>query len=170
MTIVNSVLFVCWGNICRSPAAVLILKREMKRLGIQGVTIDSAGISPDDKLVNPSWSMRWASLRRGFWWKPRPRMLTRRDLARFDLVLAMDSRVMFAIRTLAKGTPNNAKMLSEFLPDHWPVDVPDPMRRSAPVCNRALDMMETACSTIGSFLGRQVVTANQAVTSNMVLG
>ena len=40
-TKVKSVLFVCWGNVCRSPAAEIILKQEMKRLGINGSRIKS---------------------------------------------------------------------------------------------------------------------------------
>ncbi len=155
----KSVLFVCWGNICRSPAAEIILKREMKRLGVDGLQIESAGVSPDDRPINPSWPMQWASFRRGVWLKPRPRLLRKRDFARFDLVIAMDRDVLFSIRTIAKGTSANVKLLSEFLPANSPIDVPDPMRRSLSVCNRVLDMLETACDGICRYMTRNPVAA-----------
>ena len=82
MADVKSVLFVCWGNVCRSLAAEVILKREMKRLGVDGSQIDSAGISPDDQPSKPSWPMRWASFQRGVWLKPKQRLLRKKDLDR----------------------------------------------------------------------------------------
>ncbi len=82
------ILFVCWGNICRSPAAASILKREMKRIGGAGLHVESAGVCPEDQPQNPSLRMRWVSFRRGVWLKSKQRLLTRKDLACFDLIIA----------------------------------------------------------------------------------
>ena len=158
MAKVESVLFVCWGNICRSPAAEVLLKRKMKQIGVKGVQIKSAGVSPDDGSHNPSWAMRWASVWRGVWLRPRPRLLTKKDVSRFDLVIAMDREVLFSIKAIAGGQAQKVKLLSEFLPTDSPVDVPDPMHRSFLVCNRVLDMLETACTTICRKMNR--MTAN----------
>lgn len=145
----KSILFVCWGNVCRSPAAEIILKRHIHRHGFENVRIASAGVCADGAVAHPSFSMWWASLRRGFWLRPKPRLLRKLDIAKYDLMIAMDRDVLFAIKNIAKEqNPSNVKLLSEFLPREWPIDVPDPMQRPARVCNRVLDMLETACDSI----------------------
>jgi protein-tyrosine phosphatase len=149
----KSILCVCWGNICRSPAAASILKREMKRMGIAGLHVESAGVSPEDQPQNPSLRMRWASFRRGIWLKSKQRLLTRKDLARFDLIIAMDREVLYSIHAIARGKIANVKLLSEFLSGDWPIDVPDPMRRSVSTCNRVLDMLHRACQEMVNTLG-----------------
>lgn len=156
---VESVLFVCWGNICRSPAAEALLKRQMKQRGFNGIQIKSAGVCPDDQPSNASWSMRWASFRRGVWLRPRPRLFTKRDFSRFDLVVAMDRQVMYSINAVSRGQANNVMLLSSFLPDGSPTDVPDPMNRPLAVCNRVLDMLETACAAICRMVNRVQVTS-----------
>ena len=147
-TKVKSVLFVCWGNVCRSPAAEIILKREMKRLGVDGSQIESAGICPDGQPGKPSWPMRWASLRRGVWLRPTPRMLRKKDFELFDVVIAMDREVLYSMETIVGREPKNVWLLSKFLPKNSRVDVPDPMCRPVSVCNYVLDMLETACKAI----------------------
>lgn len=152
-----SVLFVCWGNVCRSPAAELILKREMKRRGFGDVKVKSAGVGADMKMNQPSWRMRWAVLCRGFWLSPKPRLFRRLDCENYDLVIAMDRQVLDSIRIMARGKPKNIRLLSSFLPGHWPVDVPDPMNRSVSTCNRVLDLLEAACDAICGNVIRQTV-------------
>jgi hypothetical protein len=68
----QSVLFVCWGNVCRSPAAESILKRKLKHRAISNVKIKSAGIAADFKRNRPSPGMLWATLFRGLWPRPKP--------------------------------------------------------------------------------------------------
>ena len=152
MSDVKSVLFVCWVNVCRSLAAEVLLKREMKRLGVDGSQIDSAGISPVDQPSKPSWPMRWASFQRGVWLKPKQRLLRKKDLDRFDLVIAMDRDVLFSVNTIARHRPKNVWLLSDFHPKNSGVDVPDPMRRPVSVCNDVLDMLEAACKEIGLYI------------------
>ena len=151
-TKVKSVLFVCWGNVCRSPAAEIILKQEMKRLGINGSRIKSAGICPDSQRGIPSWPMLWASIRRGVWLRPQPRMLRKEDFDDFDVVIAMDREVLYSIETIVKCKPKNVWLLSEFLPENSRIDVPDPMCRPVSVCNRVLDMLQTACKPISQHI------------------
>lgn len=148
MTDVTSVLFVCWANVCRSPAAELLLKREVKRRGQLDVRIESAGVCADADTAVPSFFMRWATLRRGIWLRPSPRHLQKQDLQKYDLIIAMDHDVLYSIRTIGRNDSTNVKLLSEFLPEGWPVNVPDPMRRSVAKCNRVLDMLDQACRAI----------------------
>jgi len=97
MANIKSVLFVCWGNVCRSPAAELMLKREAKLKGLGGVRIESAGVGADADFHRPSFSMWWATFRRGLWLKPTPRMFRKVDCSRYDLIVAMDRDVQFSI-------------------------------------------------------------------------
>ena len=107
-----------------------------------------AGVSPADHGLRPSWSMRWAGFWRGVWFYPSPRLITKKDFSRFDLIVAMDRQVLFSIKSITKNEAANVKLLSDFLPENSPIDVPDPMNRSVPTCYRVLDMLETACGTI----------------------
>ena len=144
----KSVLFVCWGNVCRSPAAALMLKRELRRKGVPAFQIDSAGVGADIDQHRPSLRMRWATLQRGLWLKPKPRLFRKADCSQYDVIVAMDRDTQFGIQTITQQIPKNVKLLSEFLPCDARIDVPDPQHRSVAVCNLALDMLESACQTI----------------------
>jgi len=144
----KSILFVCWGNVCRSPVAELMLKRELKRAGMENLEIASAGVGADVDCRKPSFGMWWAALRRGLWLKPKPRLFRKSDCSKYDLIVAMDRDTEFGIRTISRQASSNVKLLSHFLPDGALVDVPDPQDRSAVVCNLALDMLERACHMI----------------------
>ena len=144
----RSILFVCWGNVCRSPAAEMILKRELKRRGLDAMPIRSAGVAADTEKCRPSFGMRWAALRRGLWLAPMPRMFRRADCKKYDLVIAMDRQVEFSIRSIAGSEDANIKLISEFLPNDSPIDLPDPMRRSVTRCHLVLNLICCACRRI----------------------
>ncbi len=160
----NSILFVCWGNVCRSPAAELILKREMNRRGFGNMKIKSAGVAADHERNRPSFGMKWATLCRGLWLSPKPAMFQKIHCSQYDLIIAMDRRVQHSIRAIAKQVPINIKLLSDFLPQGWPVDVPDPMNRSVAKCNLVLDMLHSACQEMANTLGLPRYAENRSVT------
>ena len=87
------VLFVCLGNICRSPTADGVLREYLRRAGITDVTVDSAGTygghagSPPDRRSQIVAEQRGYSLR-----NLRSRKLVANDLDDFDLILVMDKR------------------------------------------------------------------------------
>ena len=150
----NSVLFVCWANLCRSPAGTAVLKKYIEKsdLDSRRIFIDSAGVELDDCPSTPSFSMRWAAYRRGYCLKHNARRVRRPELDSFDLVIAMDRRILGALNTVHKSPKAKIKLLSEFLPGDAPRDVPDPMNRAKQVCNEVLDMLERACPKIVSDL------------------
>ncbi|MEM7456910.1 MAG: low molecular weight phosphotyrosine protein phosphatase [Planctomycetota bacterium] len=152
MSTYKSVLFVCWGNVCRSPSAELMLKNEIKRSGADNVRIESAGVGADHDTARPSFSMWIAALLRGLWLRPTPRLFRRQDFSKFDLIVAMDREVRDSIGMLAREEVSNVKLLSDFLPLDWPLDVPDPMNRPFGECNRVLDMLDKGCGAIGAQL------------------
>ena len=150
----NSVLFVCWANLCRSPAGVVVLKKYLKKSGFDsdGIFIDSAGVELADSVSTPSFAMRWAAFLRGYCLKHNARRVRRPELDSFDLVIAMDRRILGALNAVHKSPKAKIKLLSEFLPSGAPRDVPDPMNRAKRDCDKVFDMLEKACPKIVSDL------------------
>ena len=150
----TSVLFVCWANVCRSPAGTAVFKKYLEHRGLDSrdILIDSAGVESVDPHIVPSFAMRWAAFRRGYRLKQNARRVRRPELDSFDLVIAMDRRVFGALSTLHRSPKAKIKLLSEFLPCDAPLDVPDPMNRTKPVCDKVFEMLESACPAIASDL------------------
>lgn len=141
----SSLLFVCWGNVCRSPAARSVFLRYLKQEYRGTVRVDAAGVCVDEIPPAPSLAMRWVTLRRGYWLRHEPRSVYRQDLDEFEHVIAMDRRVLAALESLHRCPRGRIALLSDFLPPGFPIDVPDPMNCSAPTCHRVFDMLEQAC-------------------------
>ncbi|MGN6134564.1 MAG: low molecular weight protein-tyrosine-phosphatase [Aureliella sp.] len=144
-----SVLFVCLGNICRSPAAEGIMQRLINERGLQGeITVDSAGTSsfhigePADKR------MRVAADRRGYDLTSRSRQATGRDYSRFDLIVAMDRNNYRELATLFGEPLHKLRLFSEYLDEGAPRDVPDPYHGEADGFATVLDILEQACPRI----------------------
>lgn len=119
------VLFVCLGNICRSPAAEGILRAR----GLPDLVIDSAGTGDWHVGKAPDRRMQAACLSRNIDISDlRARQFSVTDFDRFDLIVAMDRSNYRDILALAQGTDKVA-LLSEFAHKQGaqvPEDVPDP--------------------------------------------
>jgi len=143
------ICFVCMGNICRSPTAEGVMARLVRDASLHDrITLDSAGTGawhvgepPDDRACA-------AAARRGITLDHRARQFTRADLARFDLVLAMDTDNLRQLRKLANGqlpTKPEIRLLRDFDPDAPPsAEVPDPYYGDAGF-EHVLDLCERAC-------------------------
>ena len=84
-------LFVCLGNICRSPSAENIMNHLIQEAGLSDkITCDSAGTSGYHIGAAPDERMSSAASKRGLTLKGKSRKLAPKDLQRFDLILAMD--------------------------------------------------------------------------------
>jgi protein-tyrosine phosphatase len=144
-----SILFVCLGNICRSPAAEGVMKALTSAAKIpQTIHLESAGTGGyhDGKL--PDSRMRAAAKKRGYSLDSRAQTISLEDFDNFDLIIAMDRENVQAIRRVGTPLPGQLKLLSDYLGDDWPTDVPDPYYGGEDGFEYVLDMLEAACPKI----------------------
>ncbi|MCC6509236.1 MAG: low molecular weight phosphotyrosine protein phosphatase [Pirellulaceae bacterium] len=143
-----SVLFVCLGNICRSPAAEGVLQRLIQERGLDDeIKVDSAGTSSFHIGEPADRRMRVAATGRGYDLTSRSRQATARDYAKFDLIIAMDRNNYRELATLFGEPSTKLRMFSEFL-DDGPRDIPDPYHGEADGFQIVLDLLEQACPKI----------------------
>ncbi len=148
MTTPASILFVCLGNICRSPTGEGVLQHLVEERGLDSkVTIDSAGTIGYHEGNPADRRMRDHASKRDYDLTSRSRKIVPDDLDRFDLVIAMDRQNHSDIMEI-DPTATNVKLMSDFLDDSWPVDVPDPYYGGADGFETVLDMIEAACPNI----------------------
>src|SRR5690348_12186991 len=114
------ILFVCLGNICRSPSAEAVLReiaaREAPELGIE---VDSAGTAGYHIGEPPDHRSQEAARRRGYDMTPlRARIVEPEDFERFDLILAMDENNLATLRRRAPvAVRERVRLFLEFAPD-----------------------------------------------------
>jgi len=137
-----SVLFVCTGNICRSPTAHALLLHKAAALGMR-VHADSAAIS-DEELGNPPDRRALAELRRrGVAMPPhRARQVKPDDFLRFELLLGMTSAHVHALQRLMPQQADKAGLLMRYADGHGAIDVPDPWYGDEQDFVTAFDMIE----------------------------
>lgn len=135
----HRILFVCLGNICRSPAAEGVFRDLMPE-----AETDSAGTSDWHVGDPPYGPMQAAARARGLDISGlRARQVSSADFSRFDLILAMDARNradLEALRPPGNRTP--VRLLTDFAPDSGATHVPDPYYSRD--FDGALDLIETA--------------------------
>jgi protein-tyrosine phosphatase len=121
------VIFVCWGNICRSPIAERVAVREAAESGLSDVQFTSAGTSSEE-LGNPMDERAASVLRRhGYSFKDHvAHQINADELADADLVVAMEDLHVGRLRRLDPDA-RNISLLSDFDPDAVPGSgLPDP--------------------------------------------
>ena len=149
----KSVLFVCLGNICRSPTGEGVLQHLVDEQDLNDwIKIDSAGTAGYHIGARADSRMREHSSRRGYDLQSRARKLAAADMETFDLVIAMDRENYRDIQYVHDKPTAELKMLSDFLGDDWPSDVPDPYYGGADGFEYVLDMIEAACPKIIEYL------------------
>lgn len=141
------ILFVCLGNICRSPTAEGVFRRVMsERAPELEIEIDSAGTHDYHLGEPPDRRAQVAALRRGIDLSSlRARRVERRDFERFDLILAMDRENLALLRRQAPEEHHDRiRLLMEFAAEATAREVPDPYYGGAAGFEQVLDLMEEA--------------------------
>lgn len=141
------VLFVCLGNICRSPTAEGVMRQLSRQGGIEELHIDSAGTGNWHIGASPDRRAMLAARQRGIDISPlKARQVTREDLENFDLVIAMDRNNRHDLLQLAGDHQRHkVRLLLDYSPTYPEQDVPDPYYGGEHGFDIALDMIEDAC-------------------------
>lgn len=125
----SSVLFVCLGNICRSPLAEGLLEHRARERGVDGrLRIDSAGTGAWHAGEAPDTRSAEVARRHGIVLEGQARRVEPEDLNDFDLVVAMDRSNLRALQGVKDGSGGTASLhlLREFDPEPGDGEVPDP--------------------------------------------
>jgi len=156
------VLFVCTGNICRSPMAKGVFSTLVRRAGwADAFTIDSAGTYEGHVGKPASLLAIEAARQRGYDIADhQARLLTNEDLERFEHPMAMDRTHLAAMRWMAsRRVSDRPQMLMRCAPELGVTDIPDPYGGPASGYARALDLIEAGCKGLLDRLTKQVKTA-----------
>ncbi|MEX2160845.1 MAG: low molecular weight protein-tyrosine-phosphatase [Anaerolineales bacterium] len=142
----TKIIFVCLGNIIRSPLAARLFERAAQQAGLaQKYAVDSAGTGGWHAGEAPDERMQRTAARRGFHYTNRARQLERGDLDAFDLIIAMDLENKADIEALASKAEQRAKihLLREFDPQASGAPaVPDPWYGGPTGFEDAYDIIE----------------------------
>lgn len=147
-----SILFVCLGNICRSPAAEGVMQAVVDDEGAAArFTIDSAGTGNYHIGDLPDQRMRIHARRRGYELTHRCRQVRAYDFDDFDIIVAMDASNERNLQRIAPSPEAEAKIVqtAEFVDiasryDH----IPDPYYEGAEGFELVLDLLQSACRNL----------------------
>ncbi len=142
-----AVLFVCMGNICRSPTAEGVFKHLIDQAGLgDKVFVDSAGTHDYHVGSPPDRRAQATAQRRGYDLSSlRARKFDREDCRAFDYVLVMDRGNYNRARQTCGGSAENVRLLMDFAPGRPEREVPDPYPGGAEGFEHVLDLIEEAC-------------------------
>jgi protein-tyrosine phosphatase len=147
----HRILFVCMGNICRSPTAEGVMRRLVREAGREHeFEIDSAGTGSWHTGDAPDRRATAAAAERGTTLEGAARQVRPRDFEHFDLLLAMDRENLVELRTFSPDgdAAGKARLLREFDPGSAgapDLDVPDPYYGGPDGFEKVLDQVEAAC-------------------------
>ena len=156
-----SVLFVCTGNICRSPTAETVFRTLVRRAGLaRSIAIDSAG-THDYQLGQPADPRAVERARlRGYEIPDRcARQFEPEDFDRFEWILAMD---LFNLSEIEEQKPRDYRghlgLFLDFVPECRTLEVPDPYNGSTEDFDRVLDLTERGAAALLDVVRRSLRT------------
>lgn len=144
-------LFVCMGNICRSPAGEAVFRAFVEREGLADrIECDSAGTIGYHSGSAPDSRMRQEGKRRGIPVNGRARQVRAQDLQDFDLVLAMDDSNLDYLRELEAESPGRARIeaFCVYVTDSDATEVPDPYYGGPEGFAHVFDLLEDGCAEL----------------------
>jgi protein-tyrosine phosphatase len=165
----HRLLFVCLGNICRSPMAEGVFRRLAEEEGLLHLfEIDSAGLGDWHVGQAPDTRAQNAARSRGIDISGQSaRQITRADYVRFDLVLAMDSSNYEELVQLApEDSRHKVRRFLDFAPQARTKDVPDPFYGGRAGFDHALDLIEDAARGLLAAFMRDRAGAKESAQSS----
>ena len=155
----KKVLFVCLGNICRSPAAEAIMKSKLRQLGKEReFVVDSAGTYGGHAGALPDERMRERAGCRGYVVDSRSRVFyPSADFPEFDLIVGMYNQNVADLKRLAIHAEERSKIvrMMEFFPEKTPYqEIPDPYYEGPEGFELVLDLLEKAVDGLLEYLQR----------------
>ena len=141
-------LFVCLGNICRSPSAENVMNRLIQQAGLADqIECDSAGTSSYHIGSQPDRRMNVAAKLRGIELVGHARQFTKADFEEFDLILAMDRDNYEGICALDRSGRYGqmVRLMCDFCTRHTLREVPDPYYGGEEGFNQVIDLLFDAC-------------------------
>jgi protein-tyrosine phosphatase len=142
---IKSVLFVCMGNICRSPSAEAVFRHKAKNKNIN-IQIDSAGTTGSHAREKPDHRAQKVGMERGYSFdKIKARKVIVDDFTKFDIILAMDEQ---NVKELKKIAPTHLhekiQLFLEYAENFEESEVPDPYYGGARGFKFVLELVEDA--------------------------
>ena len=148
----TKVLFVCWGNICRSPMAEGIFRRMVADRGLLGeIFVDSAGTGGHTTGKRSDWRARACLRKRGINISDkRARQFVRSDFKSFDYIVVMDHGNFNEVVGLADDSNKATKvtLLLSYLPGREPSDIADPYGKSRRMFEETCLLIEKGCQAL----------------------
>ncbi|MBT8039401.1 MAG: low molecular weight phosphotyrosine protein phosphatase [Xanthomonadales bacterium] len=143
------VLFVCMGNICRSPAAEGVFRKLVENAGADDrFKIDSAGTIGYHAGEPADSRMRQAASRRGYSLDSRARRVVAGDFGDFDLIVTMDEANYRDVAERDTGQGARVVRMTDYCRRHRIDEVPDPYYGGSDGFENVLNILEDACSIL----------------------
>jgi protein-tyrosine phosphatase len=145
----KSILFVCMGNICRSPAAEGIFRKLVAAAGRDAeFDIDSAGTIGYHAGDMADSRMRSAAKGRGYTLDSIARRIERADFYRFDWIVTMDEVNFSEVSAMNPGSGVKIVPICEYCERHAETEVPDPYYGGEAGFQKVIDILEDACANL----------------------
>lgn len=144
-------LFVCLGNICRSPSAENIMRYLIEKEGLSDqIVCDSAGTASYHLGEPPDRRMKAAAEKRGIKLEGKARQFQPSDFEKYDLILAMDRDNYWSLVSLdpEKKYRDKIKMMCDYAKSYPDQEVPDPYYGGTEGFNHVIDLLLDACSEL----------------------
>ena len=151
----KKILFVCLGNICRSPAAEEVMRQKIKAAGLEGqITVDSAGTYGGHAGEQADARMRQAAGKRGYKVSHASRQITYDDFNDYDMIIVMDDSNYDNVYRMAPDPESAEKIypMSEFFQEADSDHVPDPYYEGAEGFEHVLDLLEDGAQGLLDFI------------------